>query len=331
MRYRFLTVGLTILLLSALPSGGVRADLSPVARDFQEAGRSLCVTLKLKCKPAKKPRKAAAAKKITKVAPVATDKTVKNTKRPPETIENTDSVKTDRLIVPIPRGKPVEIKAALPEKAPPLKKVAIIVPPPKSTTTTVQRKPLPVVPDNDCLASLRAGGAEFEALATPVGNGSCHVDMPVRLNLVHTGSGKIVLPDSPILSCRFARQFSLWLADTGAALVSTHLNVQLGKVSTGPGYECRGRNGDASAKLSEHAFGNAVDITTITTEDGRRIQISDAANPASGSFQVLRGLRTTACGYFSTVLGPGSNSAHASHFHLDMGMHGKSQNYRICE
>ncbi|MBC8035915.1 MAG: extensin family protein [Rhizobiales bacterium] len=185
-------------------------------------------------------------------------------------------------------------------------------------------------PDNGCLVSLRNSGAEFDTL-TSVGNGRCRVDVPVRLHSISTTSGKIALPESPILSCRFARQFALWLSDTGAALVSTHLDNKMAKISTGPGYECRGRNGSSSAKLSEHAFGNAVDITTITTGDGRKIQISDAGSRSSPSFQVLRGLRTTACGYFSTVLGPGSNEAHASHFHFDIGMHGRSKNYRICE
>jgi len=60
-------------------------------------------------------------------------------------------------------------------------------------------------------------------------------------------------------------------------------------------------------------------------------QQKDNRESASPSFQVLRGLRATACGYFSTVLGPGTNQAHASHFHFDMAVHGKSQNYRICE
>jgi hypothetical protein len=31
------------------------------------------------------------------------------------------------------------------------------------------------------------------------------------------------------------------------------------------------------------------------------------------------------------VLGPGSNAAHESHFHFDLGKHGNSGNYRICE
>ncbi len=75
---------------------------------------------------------------------------------------------------------------------------------------------------------------------------------------------------------------------------------------------------------SEHATGNAVDITTFTLEDGKTIHVADARDLSATSYQLLRGLRTTACGYFSTVLGPGSNAAHASQFHFDMGRHGKS-------
>jgi hypothetical protein len=42
-------------------------------------------------------------------------------------------------------------------------------------------------------------------------------------------------------------------------------------------------------------------------------------------------LRMTACGYFTTVLGPGADPQHETHLHLDMLMHGGSANYRICE
>ena len=42
-------------------------------------------------------------------------------------------------------------------------------------------------------------------------------------------------------------------------------------------------------------------------------------------------LRTSACGYFTTVLGPGSNEAHKNHLHFDLALHGKSDNYRICQ
>jgi hypothetical protein len=53
--------------------------------------------------------------------------------------------------------------------------------------------------------------------------------------------------------------------------------------------------------------------------------------PTGTSSVALSGLRTSACGYFTTVLGPGSNAAHKNHLHFDLGQHGKSGKYRICE
>jgi hypothetical protein len=42
-------------------------------------------------------------------------------------------------------------------------------------------------------------------------------------------------------------------------------------------------------------------------------------------------MRTAACGWFTTVLGPGSDAFHANHMHLDIEKHGPSGSYRICE
>lgn len=40
-------------------------------------------------------------------------------------------------------------------------------------------------------------------------------------------------------------------------------------------------------------------------------------------------VRQESCAYFTTVLGPGSNSAHATHFHFDMAE--RRGGYRLCE
>jgi hypothetical protein len=42
-------------------------------------------------------------------------------------------------------------------------------------------------------------------------------------------------------------------------------------------------------------------------------------------------VQTAACGWFTTVLGPGSDEAHADHLHVDMAPHGTSDRYRICQ
>jgi hypothetical protein len=181
------------------------------------------------------------------------------------------------------------------------------------------------------MSQLKKAGAQFEIAAAPADGPKCQVALPVTLQSVETAAGRITLPERPLLNCAFALQLSLWLADAAAPGVAAREKSRLAKVATGPGYDCRGRNGDIGAKLSEHAAGNAVDITTLTLDDGKTIQIADAGSESTSSYQMLRGLRTTACGYFSTVLGPGANAAHVSHFHFDLGRHGKSASYRICE
>jgi hypothetical protein len=42
-------------------------------------------------------------------------------------------------------------------------------------------------------------------------------------------------------------------------------------------------------------------------------------------------MRRAACGWFTTLLGPGSDAAHADHLHFDVLRHGASDDYRICE
>jgi len=46
---------------------------------------------------------------------------------------------------------------------------------------------------------------------------------------------------------------------------------------------------------------------------------------------VVDAARTAACGWFTTVLGPGSDAAHTDHLHVDTTLHGTSDRYRICQ
>jgi hypothetical protein len=216
-------------------------------------------------------------------------------------------------LVPTPRPKPSPAKQA------------VLVAPGKVS------KPEPDIPNMKCREQLAEQGAVYSVSTDEVKAGSCSVQNPVRLRSVKTKDNTIMLPDTPLLNCQFALQFTKWLRESGGPIISAQMDAPLRKISTGPGFECRGRNGDASAKISEHGYGNAVDITTFHMQDGQVLSIEGPANISTASNAVLDGLRASACGYFTTVLGPGSNAAHATHFHFDMGAHGKSGNYRICE
>ena len=67
--------------------------------------------------------------------------------------------------------------------------------------------------------------------------------------------------------------------------------------------------------LSEHSFGNAIDISKI---DG--ISIIEYWNTETIKATRLHEVAENACGHFSNVLTPDSNRAHHDHIHLDIGL-----------
>jgi len=182
-----------------------------------------------------------------------------------------------------------------------------------------------------CIAALRKMKVDFDLAATPVISGSCSVVEPVRVSSIGTGEGRVKFPDQPLWTCGFAARFASWLTEKGEPAVRGATGSRIQSMGTGPGFQCRGRNGDNSAKLSEHAFGNAVDIEYIKLVDGQVIRVEDAGNAGSKHRAVLATLRGAGCDYFTTVLGPGANSAHASHFHFDLERRGKKGNHKLCQ
>jgi hypothetical protein len=117
--------------------------------------------------------------------------------------------------------------------------------------------------------------------------------------------------------------------DVAAKMTFAYTGKKLSQVETGSAFSCRARYDKPGTVPSEHAKGDAVDIGAFDLDDNRRIPVKEQGSDTERN--LVRALRTTACGYFTTVLGPGSDAAHAEHFHFDTGIHGASTNYRICE
>jgi hypothetical protein len=83
-------------------------------------------------------------------------------------------------------------------------------------------------------------------------------------------------------------------------------------------YSCRGMNGNPRARISEHAFGNALDIAAFTLADGRKFTVKDGWHGAAEEQGFLRDVQGAACEQFTTVLAPGSNAFHYDHIHVDL-------------
>jgi hypothetical protein len=234
---------------------------------------------------------------------------------------------------PIPRPKPKPDINSL-QKSPTGSRLAIPIPVAKpGMLKNLPRAvvSLAVVPNDQyaaCLQDLEASGAEFER-PFHVAMDGCTLEGAVSLISVPTTSGRVSLPGRPIMLCPFAAKFTRWLNEVGAPIVVQRLGSPLAAIQTGSGFVCRNRVGGSMSKVSEHARGNALDLMRFDLKNKHRITVEEMPNGTSSA--ALSGLRTSACGYFTTVLGPGSNAAHKNHLHFDLGQHGKSGKYRICE
>jgi len=191
--------------------------------------------------------------------------------------------------------------------------------------------PDPAAMFDQCAQFLKGQGVVFTRLEPFTSDKGCTIKDPVKVTGIFQTNKTINLPARPVLSCQFALRLAIWLADVSAPIIQDFQKSPLKAISSGPGYTCRNRYNRKNGKLSEHAYGNAIDINGFLLANGKRIAVSELTDGTGAQRRMLMALRVTSCGYFTTVLGPGANSAHKDHFHLDLGKHGRTWNYRICE
>ena len=155
----------------------------------------------------------------------------------------------------------------------------------------------------------------------------CGIAQPVRVTEALPG---FTLEGGAAMRCDTALSLGLWLRDevlpAAARLPAAPHPIS---ATLGSTYNCRARVGDSGEKrMSEHAFGNAIDIAAFTFDNGVTLPIG-SPDENDLTFAFLKTIHSAACLYFTTVLGPGSNAAHDGHLHLDTIR--RSGGYRLCE
>ena len=158
----------------------------------------------------------------------------------------------------------------------------------------------------------------------PLADGMCGAAKPLRVTALPDG-----LPLSPAatLTCVTAEALGRWSTEVQVIAERT-LGKAAQTVQIGGSYECRGQNHDPSAKLSEHAYANGVDVMGFTFE-GRAPVTIGAVREGTPEAAFETAVRTRACAFFRTVLGPGSDAAHANHLHLDE--RERNAGHRLCQ
>ncbi len=178
----------------------------------------------------------------------------------------------------------------------------------------------------DCLAALDSRGVSYE-IVPPVSDhedDACGISAPVQIKDVSPGLGV----GDPILRCDMSLALVAWLQDV--VVPATELleeDVTLTGVIPGTTYNCRRRNNQPDGKLSEHAFGKAFDVMGLTFDGREPLAIGPDAEGGEAALQ--KRIREEGCEIFSTVLGPGSDPAHANHLHFDIRQ--RDGDYRICQ
>jgi hypothetical protein len=109
-----------------------------------------------------------------------------------------------------------------------------------------------------------------------------------------------------------------------------HFGMPIVEIKQMSAYSCRTRNSKRGAELSEHAFGNALDISGFVLADGRVVTVKSGWSGKPDEREFLREVYAAACATFNTTLGPGA-AYHADHFHVDLARHGEKGTYKYCK
>jgi hypothetical protein len=114
-----------------------------------------------------------------------------------------------------------------------------------------------------------------------------------------------------------------WIDQSVQPIAQARFGEPVASLEVFGAYSCRSVDNIAGAQLSEHAFGNAIDVSGFRLADGRDIVIvRDWKRTDTQESAFLHEAHAGACQHFTTVLGPGADVFHYNHFHLDLAMHG---------
>jgi hypothetical protein len=141
---------------------------------------------------------------------------------------------------------------------------------------------------------------------------------PARGQQVTGSIGPVALNPSATLACPIVSALDQWIATAVQPAAMRWFGQPVAAIRQISAYSCRGMNGNPRARISEHAFGNALDIAAFTLADGRTISIKRGWHGSPEEVGFLHDVQGAACQSFTTVLAPGSNRFHYDHMHVDL-------------
>ena len=134
----------------------------------------------------------------------------------------------------------------------------------------------------DCVRLMSPIAAEVEP-QSPIRNGQC--GMPAPLSVRAVGKDKVALQSPVIANCAVTAVLAKWVDQTLQPAAREAFGSPVVRFIDTGSYSCRNRNNEKDGPISEHAFGNAIDIGGFVLADGRTVRVLDGWGPVARDAQ----------------------------------------------
>lgn len=128
-------------------------------------------------------------------------------------------------------------------------------------------------------------------------------------------TGIKLVPKGALATCAIDIGLARWLRHGVQPAARATLGSRVVRIEHLGTANCR-RIGNGE-RWSEHARGNAIDVSGFVLADGRRISVKRDWAGSGSAPAFLHAVRDADCNSFGTVLSPDYNAAPADHMHLD--------------
>ena len=152
---------------------------------------------------------------------------------------------------------------------------------------------------------------------------------PPREPMVTASAAPVEVSPPATLACPIVAALDQWISTSVQPAAMRWFRQPVVEIRQISAYSCRGMNGDPNAHISEHAFGNALDIAEFDLADGHVIKVQYGWHGSAEEQAFLHDVQLAACNEFTTVLAPGANIYHYNHIHVDLMR--RYSDRRICQ
>lgn len=178
-----------------------------------------------------------------------------------------------------------------------------------------ERAPWRAAAEEQCIAQRLVQPSSYvEPVSEINGKSSCGMNHPFKI--LAASEGQVLMKPQATLGCPMTVAFNRWLSEIAQPAAQAWFGEPIVEVRQLSSYSCRRIGG--SGNMSEHGFGNALDVAGFTFASGRIVTVKRGWRGTPEERGFLRQVHAGGCEVFTTVLGPGYDAAHHDHFHFDL-------------